>query len=173
MSFSALSHRYGRTLGAQRDANLTPAVEPSARFRAGGPPSRTMRRMKLTVLALTEAVKARALALGFERVAIGPADAIPHAQQFTDGLAAGYGEGMDWIGESRDIRLEPARLLPGVKSAVVVALHYGPREDDPSWDVVSRYARGADYHNVMRPRLHVLRDYLIEAGGADSRASLD
>jgi epoxyqueuosine reductase len=129
--------------------------------------------MKLTALALTETVKARALALGFERVAIGPADAITHAAQFTEWLAAGYGEGMDWLAESREIRLEPARLLPGVKSAVVVALHYGPREDDPSWDVVSRYARGADYHNVMRPRLHVLRDYLIEAGGADSRASLD
>jgi epoxyqueuosine reductase len=129
--------------------------------------------MNLTALALTETVKARALALGFERVAIGPADAIAHAQEFTEWLAAGYGEGMDWLAESRDIRLEPARLLPGVKSAVVVALHYGPREDDPSWDVVSRYARGADYHNVMRPRLHVLRDYLIEAAGADSRASLD
>jgi epoxyqueuosine reductase len=129
--------------------------------------------MNLTALALTETVKARALALGFERVAIGPADAIAHAQEFTEWLAAGYGEGMDWLAESREIRLEPARLLPGVKSAVVVALHYGPREDDPSWDVVSRYARGADYHNVMRPRLHVLRDYLIEAAGADARASLD
>src|SRR5438046_7910490 len=109
MSFSALSHRYRRTLGAESDANLTPAVEPSARA-AGGPPSRTMRLMKLTALALTEAVKARALALGFERVAIGPADAITHAQQFTDWLEAGYGEGLDWIGESRALRLEPARL---------------------------------------------------------------
>jgi epoxyqueuosine reductase len=129
--------------------------------------------MRLTALALTEAVKARALALGFERVAVGPASAIPHARQFEQWLEAGYGEGMDWIEESRDVRLEPGRLLPGVKWAVVVALHYGPREDDPSWDRVSRYARGADYHNVMRPRLHVLRDYLSEAAGAESRASLD
>ena len=129
--------------------------------------------MRLTALALTEAVKARALALGFERVAVGPASAIPHARQFEQWLEAGYGEGMDWIEESRDLRLEPGRLLPGVKCAVVVALHYGPREDDSSWDRVSRYARGADYHNVMRPRLHVLRDYLSEAAGAESRASLD
>jgi len=132
-----------------------------------------MRRMKLTALVLTEVVKARALALGFERVAIGPADAIPHAQEFTAWLDAGYGEGMEWIEESRDVRLAPARLLPGVKSAIVVALHYGPRDDDPSWDLVSRYARGADYHNVMRPRLHALRDYLIEAAGVGARASLD
>src|SRR5882724_1344316 len=111
--------------------------------------SRTMRRMRLTALALTEAVKARALELGFDRVVAGPAE-VPHAE-----------------------RLEPGRLLPGVRSAVVVALQYGPRSDDPSWDVVSRYARGADYHDVMRPRLHVLRDYLQEAGGAECRASLD
>src|SRR5215475_8051522 len=129
--------------------------------------------MRLTTLALTEAVKAKALGLGFERVAIGPADALAHALQFEQWLEAGYGEGMEWIEESRDIRLEPARLLPGVRSAVVVAMHYGPREDHPSWDIVSRYARGADYHNVMRPRLHVLRDYLGEAAGASCRASLD
>src|ERR1043166_4355331 len=136
--------------------------------------SRSIARMTLTALALTEAVKARALDLGFERVAIGPAEAATaHARQFAEWLEAGYGAGMDWIGESRGARRAPGRLLPGVKSAVVVALHYGPREDDPSWDVVSRYARGADYHNVMRPRLHVLRDYLIEAAGAGARASLD
>jgi epoxyqueuosine reductase len=80
---------------------------------------------------------------------------------------------MDWIEETRAERVEPARLLPGVRSAVVVALHYGPRHDDPSWDVVSRYARGRDYHDVMRPRLHALRDYVRVACGADVRASLD
>jgi len=129
--------------------------------------------MRLTALALTEAVKTRAMELGFDRVAVGPAGGPPHAEAFERWLDAGYGEGMEWIGETRAERLEPARLLPGVRSAVVVALQYGPRDDDPSWDVVSRYARGADYHDVMRPRLHVLRDYLREAGGAACRASLD
>ena len=41
-----------------------------------------MRRMGLTALALTEAVKARALELGFDRVAVGPATAVPHAEAF-------------------------------------------------------------------------------------------
>jgi epoxyqueuosine reductase len=132
-----------------------------------------MRGMRLTVMALTESVKVRALELGFDRVAVGPANALPHAEAFERWLDAGYGEGMDWLAETRAERVEPARLLPGVRSAVVVALQYGPRRDDPSWDAVSRYARGADYHEVMRPRLHALRDYLKEAGGADCRASLD
>jgi epoxyqueuosine reductase len=38
---------------------------------------------------------------------------------------------------------------------------------------VARYARSADYHDTMRPRLHALRDYVSAAAGAQSRASLD
>ena len=129
--------------------------------------------MTLTALALTAAVKARALELGFDRVAVGPARPVPHAAHLERWLDAGYADGMDWMQDTRAERVDPARLLPGVRSAVVVALHYGPRDDDPSWDVVARYARGRDYHDVMRPRLHALRDYLHEACGAGVRASLD
>jgi epoxyqueuosine reductase len=129
--------------------------------------------MRLTTLALTEAVKTRALALGFDRVAVGPVGPLPHAREFERWLDAGYGDGMAWIDQTRGERVEPARLLAGVRSAVVVALRYGPRTDDASWDLVSRYARGDDYHLIMRPRLHVLRDWLSEAAGAESRAALD
>ena len=131
--------------------------------------------MTLTALALTEAVKARALEVGFDRVAVGPAASVAHAVQFERWLDAGYGDGMAWMARTRAERLDPCRLLDGVHSAVMVALHYGPREDDPSWDVVSRYARGADYHDVMRPRLARLADCLREAGGpaVRSRAAVD
>ena len=63
-------------------------------------------------------------------------------------------------------------LMAG-STVVTLALAYGPREDDPSWQGVSRYARGRDYHDVMRPRLTALVDYLHEAGGPDvtSRAA--
>jgi epoxyqueuosine reductase len=132
-----------------------------------------MTAMRLTTLALTEAVKGRALALGFDRVAVGPAGPLPHAREFERWLDAGYGDGMAWIDETRSERVEPARLLADVRSAVVVALRYGPRADDPGWDLVSRYARGDDYHLIMRPRLHLLRDWLSEAAGAESRAAVD
>jgi epoxyqueuosine reductase len=134
-----------------------------------------MRGVRLTELALTEAVKARALALGFQRVAVGRVGPLAHGAAFERWLQAGYGEGMEWLEQTRAERLDPDRVLAGVRSAIVVALPYGPREDDPSWDRVSRYARGADYHELMRPRLHVLRDYVSEAAGdgARSRAALD
>ena len=69
----------------------------------------------------------------------------------------------------------PARLLPGCRSVIAVALAYGPREDDPSWAPVSLYARGGDYHDLMRGRLLALAAYLREAGGpsVESRAAVD
>ncbi|HET7340563.1 MAG TPA: tRNA epoxyqueuosine(34) reductase QueG [Methylomirabilota bacterium] len=131
--------------------------------------------MRLTELALTEAVKTKAAALGFSRVAVGRVGAPAHGAAFEQWLQAGYGEGMPWLEDTRAERLDPARVLDGVRSAIVVALAYGPRDDGPSWSGVSRYARGADYHEVMRPRLHVLRDYVSAAAGDEvrSRAALD
>jgi epoxyqueuosine reductase len=129
----------------------------------------------LTALALTAAVKARALEVGFDRVAVGPAGPAEHGERFEAWLEAGYGEGMAYLARTRIQRQDPGRLLPGCRAVVALALAYGPREDDPSWDRVSRYARGRDYHDLMRPRLGAVVDYLREAGGAGvaSRAAVD
>jgi epoxyqueuosine reductase len=57
-------------------------------------------------------------------------------------------------------------VLPGVKSIVCVGLDYTTREppteikDDPSRGRISNYAWGADYHDVMTPRLEDLADWL-------------
>jgi epoxyqueuosine reductase len=126
----------------------------------------------LTGMALAQAVKARALELGFDRVAIGPAGPPPHAAAFERWLDAGRAGTMDYLAETRAERLDPARLLPGCRSVIAVALNYA-RDDEPEWRGVARYARGADYHDTMRPLLHVLRDYVSAAAGAQSRASLD
>ncbi len=131
--------------------------------------------MTLTALALTASVKARALEIGFDRVAVGPAGPAEHAGRFAAWLDAGYGDGMDYLARTRSERQDPGRLLPGCRAVIALALAYGPREDDPSWEPVSRYARGHDYHHLMRPRLAAVVDYLREAGGSSvaSRAALD
>jgi epoxyqueuosine reductase len=129
----------------------------------------------LTRLALTRTVKERALALGFDRVAIGAAGPPEHGAAFERWLDAGYGGDMDYLARGRRARLDPATLLPGWRSLVAVALNYAPGEDDPAWRGVARYARGRDYHRVIRPRLHALKDVLRAAGGpaVRSRASVD
>jgi epoxyqueuosine reductase len=129
----------------------------------------------LTALALTQAVKARALEVGFDRVAVGPAGPADHAGPFEAWLDAGYAGDMDYLARTRIERQDPERLLPGCRAVVALALAYGPREDDASWRGVSRYARGRDYHDVIRPRLRAVVDYLREAGGpaVASRAAVD
>jgi epoxyqueuosine reductase len=132
--------------------------------------------MTLRDMARAGAVKERALALGFDRVAIGPADPPPHAAQFEQWLDAGYAGDMDYLERTRAQRVDPARLLPGARSAVTVALSYNPAPDsDPGdWAPVARYARGLDYHDVMRPRLQALAAFLdATAPGARSRAAVD
>jgi epoxyqueuosine reductase len=131
--------------------------------------------VSLTALALTQAVKARALQVGFDRVAVGPAGPAPHAAQFEAWLDAGYAGGMNYLARTRTERGDPERLLPGCRSVVALALAYGPREDDPGWSGVSCYARGADYHDLMLPRLAAVVSCLREAGGSAvaSRAAVD
>ena len=128
--------------------------------------------MTLVGLALVQAIKSRALELGFDRVAIGPAGPPAHAAAFERWLDTGRAGTMDYLADTRHERLDPSRLLAGCRSVIAVALNYA-RGDEPEWRGVARYARSADYHDTMRPRLHALRDYVSAAAGAQSRASLD
>jgi len=57
-------------------------------------------------------------------------------------LDAGHAATMTYLARGRADRLEPARLLPGARSVIAVALSYKPRVDDPSWRGVAAYARG-------------------------------
>lgn len=131
--------------------------------------------MSLVSLALTEAVKARALEVGFDAVAIGPAGPPAHGPAFERWLDAGYAGSMDYLERGRADRLEPERLLPGCRSVIAVALQYAPADVEAEARPVARYARGRDYHDVMRPRLRSLVSFMTEAAGASvrSRAAVD
>jgi epoxyqueuosine reductase len=131
--------------------------------------------VRLTALALGAAVRARARALGFDRVAVGRAGAPEHGAAFERWLDAGYDGTMGYLRRTRAERLDPARLLPGCRSVVAVALNYAREDDDPSWAPVARYARGADYHDLMRPRLAALVEFIREGAGPGvaSRAAVD
>jgi epoxyqueuosine reductase len=128
---------------------------------------------------LAAVVRARARELGFDRVGIGPAGPPEHAAAFERWLEAGHAGTMAYLARGRAERLDPARLLPGCRSVIAVALAYGPTVDADTdargWDPVARYARGRDYHDVIRPRLLALVAALREAGGAEvsSRAAVD
>jgi epoxyqueuosine reductase len=103
-----------------------------------------------------------AYALGFDLVGfvrLGPAETAGH---FDDWLALGRAGTMDYMGRDPELRHDTRRPHPGAVSAIVVGLDYGGAE--PSGPV-ARYARGDDYHVVMRDRLRQLHAGLEAAVG--------
>lgn len=104
-------------------------------------------------------VKAKALALGFQKVGIldVPGDLTLDGNGLREWLARGFHGEMQWMAEHVDKRLNPARLMPGTKSILCVAMNYYPGEiprDHPA--KVARYAQGEDYHHVIKNRLKEL-----------------
>ena len=93
-------------------------------------------------------------------------------------LARGAEADMVWLRTQRAERLDPARLLPGVRSVVVVALAYHAPGEAPSAPEgagdIARYARGRDYHSVMKARLKALGAEIAAADpGARTLATCD
>jgi len=123
---------------------------------------------------LAASVKALALELGFDHVAIGPADPPVHGPELRRWIEAGHAGAMGYIGRRIEERLDPRRVLPGAASVVCVALNYHQGDAmDPSWAPVARYAWGRDYHDVIAPRLARLADHLSREAGARSRGYVD
>ena len=118
---------------------------------------------------LALAVKDRARELGFDRVAIGPATPPRHGEAFERWLSSGYAGEMDYLARGRAARLDPTVLLEGARSVVAVALGYRPPTEGGGWEPVARYARGRDYHDVMRPRLVELGAAIRELAGMETR----
>jgi len=128
----------------------------------------------MAAVALTEAIKARALALGFDLVAVGPADPPEHADSFRRWVEAGHAGTMGYLERRLPERVDPRRVLADARSVVTVALNYFQGEaEDASWKPVARYAWGRDYHDVMTPRLEALARFIGEAAGARGKCYVD
>jgi epoxyqueuosine reductase len=112
---------------------------------------------------LSRLVIDEARALGFHRVGIAAAGPVPGHAAYEAWLAAGRHGEMGWLADDdhRLPRADPRRLLPGARSVVAVALAHDPgivpaRRLTRPGGQVARYARGADYHVVMKGALREL-----------------
>jgi len=124
--------------------------------------------------ALTEAIKAQALTLGFDLVAVGPADPPEHADSFRRWIDAGHAGTMGYLERRLPERVDPRRVLADARSVVTVALNYHQgQSEDASWKAVARYAWGRDYHDVMTPPLEALARFIGEAAGARGKCYVD
>ena len=118
---------------------------------------------------LTRAIKAWGRELGFADVRIADVD-LAHAEEgLRAWLAAGHHGEMDYMASHGMKRARPAELVPGTVRAIVARMDYLPLQDgwrerelarqvEPGAAVVSMYARGRDYHKVLRNRLAQLAE---------------
>ncbi|QOJ01464.1 MAG: tRNA epoxyqueuosine(34) reductase QueG [Phycisphaeraceae bacterium] len=133
-------------------------------------------------------VVGRCLALGFASAGVCEALPIEHAGAFRDWLDAGKHGSMDWITEHLEHRLDPRGLLRGCRGMIVVGDVYASRgEADGSPGTggggpegvgavgrVARYARGRDYHRVVKDRLRRLtRGLAADYPGERFRSMVD
>jgi epoxyqueuosine reductase len=131
----------------------------------------------LSPAALSARIRNRAREMGFDLVGIAPVHASAHGDAYGRWVAAGMHGEMGYLSRDDAVakRKDPAALVPGARSAVVVGLRYYVPDADPSVagdasrGIVARYARGDDYHELMKERLIALQDWiaaeLVPAGG--------
>ena len=123
-------------------------------------------------IALKAWIKAQALDLGFSDCVIAKPDAQEELPRFQEYLDRGYHGDMKFLEENLEKRANPALLVPGTKSIICVRMDYlvdtpKPRyiPEEPNSAIIARYARGRDYHKVMRGRLKTLSSRLKEKFG--------
>jgi len=118
----------------------------------------------------------QALALGFDDLRITDTHLGLASKHLQEWLAQGRHGHMEYMQRHADLRSDPGLLVPGTVRVICVTMNYLPPEsdldqewkrlEDPTQAVVSMYARGRDYHKVLRNRLQEFAKAIEEKIGS-------
>ena len=120
-------------------------------------------------------LRQRARELGFDDCRFTAAAPPAGAADFQNWLAEkNHGE-MAWLERNADKRVEPQKVLPGAKSVICLAAsyHFENRQSaigNRKWGEIARYARFADYHEVLGERLKALANHIDLVAGRKVRS---
>jgi len=132
--------------------------------------------------ALSDQIKQWGAELGFQAVGIADVDLSAAGGRLAEWLGLGWHGEMDYMARHAGLRERPAELVPGTVRVITCRMNYladehGTVEEelaDRSDAYIARYARGRDYHKVMRSRLQRLCDRIVaEQGPFRHRAFAD
>ena len=111
--------------------------------------------------------------LGFSQIGVAGVDLAAAEPGLAAWLSAGQHGTMAYMARHGTRRARPAELVPGTLSVITARMDYLPRGSADGWQAiewqrlaepsaatVSLYARGRDYHKVLRSRLQGLADKL-------------
>jgi epoxyqueuosine reductase len=126
------------------------------------------------------ALAKEAAALGFDAIAVASPTLGPRARQgLADFLAQGLHGDMEWLADRPERRGDPRILWPDVRTIVMLGVNYGPDCDPiaitqkPGLAAISVYAKGDDYHDVIKQRLKALARWLVATAGGDVKVFVD
>jgi epoxyqueuosine reductase len=123
---------------------------------------------------LSEQIKVKAAALGFDLIGITSAAPLAHGGRLRAWVAQGFAGEMGYMSRDVEKRVDPSRLLPEVRSIIVVAVNYYTAPElsveTPECGWISRYAWGQDYHTVLGDKLKRMVAFIQDVEGADVRA---
>jgi epoxyqueuosine reductase len=137
--------------------------------------------------ALAARIRAWGAELGFARVGIADLDVAQAADRLDAWLAGGRHGAMQYMQRHAAIRRDATRLLPAARRVIAARMDYVPRAAPPDWlerertrigspgeATISIYARGRDYHKVLRQRLQALASRIEgEVGAFGYRVATD
>ena len=132
--------------------------------------------------ALADQIKQWGAELGFQAVGIADVDLSAAEGRLAEWLGMGWHGEMDYMARHGELRSRPADLVPGTVRVLSCRMDYltdvpATIEEElqaPSQAYIARYARGRDYHKVMRGRLQKLCDRIeAEVGPFGHRAFAD
>ncbi|MGM9425530.1 tRNA epoxyqueuosine(34) reductase QueG [Hydrogenophaga sp. MI9] len=116
--------------------------------------------------------------LGFSQIGVAGIDLSSAEPGLEAWLAAGFHGSMDYMARHGLKRARPAELVPGTASVITARMDYLPHDTRGGWQaqelqrlqrpgeaIVSVYARGRDYHKVLRNRLQQLAERIAAAVG--------
>jgi epoxyqueuosine reductase len=120
-------------------------------------------------------IQAWARELGFSQIGVAPVDLSYAEEGLMAWLAQGFHGDMAYMASHGLKRARPAELVPGTVSVITARMDYLPRSTPDGWQarefdrlsrpgegIVSVYARGRDYHKVLRGRLQKLSDRIAQ-----------
>ena len=129
---------------------------------------------------LKDQIRTRAIEAGFDIIRFTTPDAIPIAGgRLMEFLSHGRHGDMEWMETTAERRRDPAALWGAARSVIVLGLNYGPDTDplealkQTSNGIISVYARGKDYHDLIKKKLKQVAGWLHRERSCEVKVFVD